>query len=121
MKNNRTTVVDFIARGDIPEEWKMVLVEEGPWSDSIESQLRRIQDRLYGCIDAAIDGQLAELYPDSTHKIIVIQLDCYDLPRNEVTEFFDRFSNGVFLADGYRQSIKDNAFVKGIKLEINFN
>ena len=57
------TTVDFVARGETEGEWKMVLVEQGPWSGSIEDALQRIQKRLYDCLDAALDGQLAEKYP----------------------------------------------------------
>jgi hypothetical protein len=41
----RTTVADFIAKGATPDEWKMVLVEEGPWTGAIENHLRRVQER----------------------------------------------------------------------------
>jgi hypothetical protein len=42
MNTERTTVVDFVAEGSTPNEWKMVLVEEGPWVGSVEEQLRRV-------------------------------------------------------------------------------
>src|SRR5882757_8227165 len=96
MSKERTTLVDFIARGGTADEWNMVLVEQGPWTGSIESQLRRLQDRLYGTIDAALDGKLAEKFPESKGKKIIIRLDGYNLPKAEVAEFFDRFSKGVF-------------------------
>lgn len=94
--SDKTTVVDFVAKDNRQDRWKMVLVEEGPWLNSVEDQLRRIQDRLYGCLDAALDGELARRFPESTGKSIVVQLDCYNLPTEEVSEFFRRFSNNVF-------------------------
>lgn len=121
MSKESTTVVDFIARGDSPGEWRMVLVEEGPWSSSIEAQLRRVQNRLYECVDAALDGQLAEKFPESSGQKIVIQLDCYNLPKEEVSEFFGKFSKGVFSTDDYREALEQSEFVKGISFEVNFD
>lgn len=120
MSDDRVTIVDFVAKGDAPDEWKLVLVEEGPWTGPIEDQLRRVQDRLYGSIDAALDGQLAEKFPESRGKKIVIQLDSYNLPRAEVAEFFDRFSKGVLSTADYQQALQGNAFVKDISFRLNF-
>ncbi len=99
----------------------MVLVEEGPWASDIEKQLRRVQERLYQCVDAALDGQLAEKFPESSGKEIVIQLDCYNLPREDVAEFFDNFSHGVFLISDYKKALKESSFVNGIRFEVNFD
>src|SRR5579864_628487 len=103
MAEKRTTLVDCVARGPTPDKWLMVLVEEGPWGDSADEHLRRIQERLYGCIDGAIDGQLAEQFPESKDKKIVIRLDGYRLPRAEVEEFFNRFARGVIELPDYRE------------------
>ena len=116
----RTTVVDFVARGDAPDEWRMVLVEEGPWVDAIDNQVRRVQARLYGCIDAALEGQLAEKFPESNGKKVVIQLDCYNLPKTEVAEFFERFAKGVFSTPAYKQALENNRFVTDISFHAKF-
>jgi hypothetical protein len=121
MSNGHTTVIDFVAKGDSPDEWKLVLVEEGPWHDPISAQLRRVQERLYECIDATLDGQLAERFPESNGKKIIIRLDCYNLPKQEVTEFFNNFSKGVFSAGDYQEAIKQNDFVRDISFEVSFD
>lgn len=120
MSNERTTVVDFVARGDTPDEWRMVLVEEGPWNGSIESQLRRLQERLYGAIDAALDGKLAEQFPESKGKNIVIRLDGYNVPKPEVAQFFDQFSGGVLLTPDYQRALLANQFVESIRFQAKF-
>jgi len=121
MSIEHTTVVDFVARGSSPDEWRMVLVEHGPWAGSIDDQLRRVQERLYGCVDAALDGQLAESFPESSGKKIVIQLDCYNLPEADVGEFFDRFSKGVFAVSDYCDALKKSKFVADISFQITFD
>ena len=112
-------VVDFIAKGTADDEWRMVLVEAGPWHSS-ETRLQSIQDRLYNCIDAAIDGQLAEQFPQTFGKRIVIELDCYDSPEAEIIEFFDRFSGGVLALDEYRNALSKSPYVREIAFNLNF-
>lgn len=121
MNGERTTVVDFVAKGESPDEWKMVLVEEGPWIGSTDDQLRRVQERMYGCIDAVLDGQLAESFPESKGKRVIVQLDCYNVPRAEVEVFFQRFSSGVLSLEDYRQALGNSEFVQSIGFEISFD
>ena len=111
-------VVDFIAKGTTPDIWRMVLVEEGPW-DEITVELTRLQDRLYECIDAALDGQVARKFPDTHGKTIILQLDGYNLPILEVSEFFDAFSNNVMKIEDYAQALRDSDFVSDIKFQLN--
>jgi hypothetical protein len=113
--------VDFVAKGDTDDDWKMVLVEQGPWAGSIDLELRRLQDRLYGCLDAALDGQLAEKFPGSLGKKITIRLDCYNVPRDAVSEFFARFSKGVLQTPEYRNAAESTQFAKGFCFEITFD
>lgn len=121
MNNRPVTTVDFVAKGRFPNEWRMVLVEEGPWPGSVENQLRRIQERMYGCIDAALDGQLAQKFPESIGKRLVIELNCYNVPHAEVEGFFRRFSAGALVSDDYQEALRSNQFVQGIGFEISFD
>ena len=115
-----SVTVDFVAR-DLPHGgWAMVLVEQGPWErQQIESNLRRLQERLYSCIDAAIDGNFAELYPDSAGKPVLIRLDAYNIPEAEVREFFERFSGTVLQIPDYATALKTSSIVPSIEFEIN--
>lgn len=113
-----TVVVDVIAKGTSSDEWLMVLVEEGPWP-TVETRLRAIQERLYGCIDAAIDGQLAGEFPETYGKRVVIQLDCYDAPEHDVSDFFDRFSKGALATNDYRHALAGSSYVSDITFKLN--
>ncbi len=108
------TTVDFVARGDSPGEWRMVLVEEGPWAGAVEQHLRKLQDRLYGCIDAALDGELAAKFPDSLGARVIIEVDCYNLPQAEVHEFFQRFTAAALFVGGYKEALESCPYVNGI-------
>lgn len=122
MNTPSTFTVDFVARGERPDEWNIVLVEEGPWQkNQIEIHLRKLQGRLFECIDAVLDGQLADKFPDSMGAKIIIQVDGYNLPQKETKEFFDRFSQGVFEIDDYRRALQTSPYTREISLEIRFD
>ena len=112
-----TVTVDFIAFDDERDACLMVLVEEGPWEGPIEEYLRALQDRLYGCLEAALDGQLAEQFPKAANKNVVVRLDCYDVPRAEVVEFMERFSEGVLALPDF--SAEASSWVKSFSFEVN--
>jgi hypothetical protein len=114
----RELTVDFVVRGDEPDEWKLVLIEEGPWEQPIDAHLRRLQTRLYDSIDAALDGQLAGKFPDSLGKRITIALDCYNCPREEVADFFARFSDAVLETPHYMSALKKSKFVSDIGFKL---
>lgn len=116
--SNAEFIVDFVARGEAPDEWMMVLVETGPWHAPVESQLSRLQNRLYDCMDAAIDGKLAQKFPESEGKRIVIQVDGYALPTEDVREFFTRFSEGAAESADYAIAIQNSRFVHSIKFRL---
>ena len=107
--------IDFITR----DPWRMVLVEEGPWED-VQSNLHRVQSRLYTCLDAAIDGQIAEQFPDSIGAHLTLQLECYSLPQEQISTFFEAFSSGVFEAPHYKEALRASAFVSSIDFQISY-
>lgn len=115
------TVVDFVAKGESPDEWKLVLVEQGPWHHPVDSALKRLQDRLYGCLDAVLDGQVAEKFPESKGKKVIVRLDCYNVPREPVSIFFHDFASGVLLIPDYRDALEKSTFVREFGFEVTFD
>lgn len=111
-------VIDFVSRTDDPEVWKIVLVEEGPWRD-VTAELRRVQNRLYNCIDGALDGQLAAKFPEANGKTIVLQLDGYNLPGEAIQTFWNAFSSGVMQLPDYAQALQTSSHVKAFAFELN--
>jgi hypothetical protein len=115
MTYSTSTVVDFVAKGKTTNVWRIILVEQGPWErNEITAELTRIQNRLYDCVDAAIDGQLARKYPESYGKIIQIEVDGYNLPEHEFSEFFDCFTNNIFQIQDYKLALKESEFISDI-------
>ena len=80
-------LIDSVAFDDERDACLMVLVEEGPWGAQVHDHLLRLQGRLYGCLNAALDGTLAESFPRSKGMTVVVQVDCYDIPQTAIEEF----------------------------------
>lgn len=117
-KSNREFIIDFIAKSDDPNIWRIVLVKEGPWAET-NVELRRLQERLYNCIDTAVDGQPVEKYPVATGKQVLIQVDGYNLPGEDVSDFFNTFSSNVMKLEDYAKALKDSSFVEKISFSLN--
>lgn len=120
MNTSRNFMVDFIVKGDSPDVMKMVLVEEGDWLDADE-RLHSLQQRMYDCIDAAIDGELFKSFPETKGKKIVISVDFYNAPYEKASDFFERFSRNALLIPSYSEALKSSNFIKGIAFEADFN
>ena len=121
MSSSGEVLVDFVARGETDNQWLVVLVEQGPMEGSVDDFLHKLQNRLYESIDAVIDGKLAEKFPESQGKEVVIRVDCYDLPQSDIESFFTAFSNGALETADYRDALQQNRFVSEISFEINFD
>lgn len=119
MSGEKVTFVDFVTESESSDTWALVLVEEGPWSGATDENLRRVQERLYGCIDAVIDGKLAEQFPRSRGKEILIRLDCYNVPAAAVSAFFGRFTQGVFADGDYQAALEVSEFAREISFAIS--
>ena len=113
--------VEFVAKDATSSEWKMVLVEAGPWNGPLDEHLRTLQSRLYDYIDVAIEGKLAERFPEATGKRVVIQVDCYNIPRSSVEPFFNEFSSRVFSIGDYKDAVEKTRYVSSIEFVITFD
>jgi len=112
--------VDFVARCQPHGGWALVLVEEGPWGhEDVSAHLSRLQERLYGCLDAALDGAVTARYPESKGKPLVIRLNAFNVPEAEVREFFRRFSDGLPTLPDYAGALASQHFFPSISFELN--
>ena len=112
------TIVDFVAKGSEPDMWRLVLVEHGPWHDPI-TQLEKLQNRLYDCIDALIDGTLIDQFPNIWTKSAMIQIDAYNTDSKSLEDFFTSFSDSIFQIEDYKVALKESDFVNKIAFSLN--
>lgn len=110
------TIVNFIAFDEARDACLMVLVE-GPWTAATEDHLRSLQERMYGCLEAALDGQLTAQFPKAKGKPLVVRVDCYDVPRDDVDDFVSRFAAGISALPDY--ATEGSSFVSGFRFEVN--
>lgn len=114
-------LVNFVARSTLGgPKWKIVLVEQGPWLD-VEKELRRLQDRLYDCVDVVLDGKLAEKFPASNGADIVIRLDCYDVPKTPVQKLFGKFAETIIDHPDNKAAIEKSTCISALFFELNFD
>jgi len=72
MNEEKIVLIDFVVR-NTPDEWKLVLVEQGPWRGEITEELRRFQTRLYEVLDAALEGSLLLSFRNREGRRFVLQ------------------------------------------------
>jgi hypothetical protein len=111
-------IADLVAKGSTPDECRVVLIEQGPWKGTPAERLARIHERLYRCVDAILDGQLAQEFPETDGKRVVVQLECRDLAAAGVADTFNKFSSGVFQIPRYRAALEAAQHTKGISFEL---
>ena len=111
--------VDFVARDQPHGGWSLVLVEEGPWdSNTVSDHLRRIQKRLYDCLDAALDGAVTAQFPASRGKPLVIRLDAFRVADAELRDFFTRFATEVPKLPDYAKALSAQQFFASVSFEL---
>lgn len=108
--------IDFVALDDDRDACVLVLVEEN-WGGSIKEHLRKLQERLYGCLEATLDGEIAKKFPKSVGRNMIIRVDCYDIPCEPVDDFVVRFSTGIRGLPEY--SFDTCPFVRELRFEVD--
>jgi hypothetical protein len=120
VQSQKTVAIDLVTEHPQTGRFSIVLVETGPWqSGAEEDQLRRLQARLYDCVDVAVDGQLAAKYPASRGRPVRIQLDTYDLPEAIVRPFFDEFADHIASWAEVQDQIRSQQHVQSLEFGYN--
>ena len=100
-----TAVIDLLAENPATGRVEMVMFEPRPW-DGGEEQLFQLQEKLNAYMSFALDGEMAEAYPDLLGRPLSVVLRCVDMPSPEAV---------VFLAQ-----VRDQIALQGIDLEVRY-
>jgi hypothetical protein len=110
--SDKSASTDYAIPGKTPDEWRYVLAL--PPKGIAAERLKDVQDKLYGAVDAILDGEVAKAFPGSEGKKIVVQLDCRGLPQAEVK----RFADAIFQIPRYRNALAKTPFATEIAFDL---
>ena len=82
-------VIDVIAYDGPRDEVALIMLEPRPW-DGSELRLFQLQEKINAYLSFALDGEMAEAYPQFAPKSVRLQLDCAAMPGGDVVQFLGR-------------------------------
>jgi hypothetical protein len=72
-------LVDVVTYEEKSATYRLLLVVDAPWDQST-AQLLALQEKLNNYIGFALDGPMAEKYPGSDGKDVLVRLQCRTAP-----------------------------------------
>ncbi len=96
-------VIDVVAEDANTNEVTLIMLEPRPW-DGSELRLFQLQEKINAYLSFALDGEMAESFPQFQGKKIRLQLDCVGMPGND--------------AVGFLSMVRDQIAFQGINLEV---
>lgn len=91
-------VLDAIAHDTRTDEVVLAMFETRPWSGE-DWQLFQLQEKLNAYVSFALDGEMAESYPEFVNKKLRIQLRCIHEPDDRTLAFCERVREQLSLQD----------------------
>lgn len=98
-------VIDLLTHAANSEVVDLVMFESRPW-DGGDEQLFELQEKLNAYLSFALDGEMAETYPQLEGKSLRIILRCLEAPPEEAVEFLSQ--------------VREQISLQGIDLEVRF-
>ena len=91
-------VIDLIADDTKTGEVALIMLEERPW-DGSEPRLFQLQEKINAYLSFALDGEMAEAYPQFSGRKIRLQLDCVGMPDSGVVQFLSMVREQIAFQD----------------------
>ena len=94
-------VIDLITRDAAGGRVELVMFEARPWlnGDEGEAQLYQLQEKLNAYMSFALDGEMAEAYPELAGQPLRLVLKCMDMPPGPAVEFLSQVREQIALQD----------------------
>ncbi|MEN6505041.1 MAG: hypothetical protein ABFD92_10905 [Planctomycetaceae bacterium] len=111
--------LDLITLDDANGEIVLYLVEDGPWPDDereVSACASRIQERIFGALDVAVDGHLAKKYPEMKSDRIRIQVDSPHGAPTWLSELIDQIGRCFEQNQECRDAIKNSPYVRALRI-----
>jgi hypothetical protein len=81
-------VIDLVTHDPSRDEYKLVMIEERPWSDS-PKQLEQLSEKINNYAMLVLGEGLLRAYPETAGHPLCIQLDCATAPTAEAQELIN--------------------------------
>lgn len=91
-------VIDLLTHDSNSGKVELVMFEGRPW-DGGEEQLFQLQEKLNAYISFALDGEMADSYPELVSKPLSVVLRCLEMPPGEAVEFLSKVREQLTLQD----------------------
>ena len=98
-------VIDLITHDEDEQRAELVMFERRPW-DGGEDQLFELQEKLNDYLSFALDGEMAEAYPELANAALTVVLRCTEEPTPEVVAFLSQ--------------VRDQIGLQGIDLQVRY-
>jgi len=111
--------VELVTHDEEHQEYVVYLVEdrEPPKQNAaLVSHLKRIQDRLFDCIDTVVKGQFAKQFPLSHGKRIRIQIDSPIHYSVEVADLICAVRQFIATDLTYLQAIQSSPYLESLRI-----
>jgi hypothetical protein len=94
-------VIDLITRDAADGRVELVLFEPRQWFDGEEgdAQLFQLQEKLNAYMSFALDGEMAESYPELVNQPLRLVLRCVDVPPSAAVEFLSHVREQIALQE----------------------
>jgi hypothetical protein len=94
-------IIDLITRDAAGGRVELVMFEPRPWldGDEAEAQLFQLQEKLNAYMSFALDGEMAEAYPELATQPLRLVLQCMDVPPPPAVEFLSHVREQIALQD----------------------
>jgi hypothetical protein len=87
-------VIDLITLDKDSDTVVLVMTERRPWG-AVAEQLKQIEEKVNRYMGYALDGFLAEQYPQYLGKAVRFRLDCAEAPHGEAVRFVEAMTDAV--------------------------
>ena len=91
-------VIDLLTHDPRSGKVELVMFEARPW-DGGEEQLFQLQEKLNAYISFALDGEMADSYPELANKPLSVVLRCLEMPPGEAVDFLAKVREQLALQD----------------------
>jgi len=86
MPIEHANVIDALVFDEKSDTVTLLMTEPRAWADSDEQGFQ-LQEKLNAYLSFALDGEMAEAYPQFTSKRLRVQLDCLAMPDERIVGF----------------------------------